>query len=225
MAENPDSIKTEIETTRTRLANELAALSEKVRPAKVAGRTAEDARTVAAHTWERVATGAAGARVRLAGATEDLGPKASATAHKASVTAHRAKDTAGRTVHRVGQNPQVAGTAQHARAAASQTATKVSHNPHVTATADKVRESSEHTARTVATVRQRAVDNPRATRAVVVGVTGIAVTAALVAVVRRRSIRHTLVTALSDRARWQGTQTSASQRTLITDHEATGSGR
>ncbi|WP_322768106.1 DUF3618 domain-containing protein [Frankia sp. Cr1] len=187
MAENPDSIKNEIDTTRTRLADELAALSEKVRPAKVAGRTAEDARIVAAHTWERVTTGAAGARVRLAGATEDLGPRASATAHKASATAHRAKDTAGRTVHRVGQNPQVAGTAQHARAAASQAATKVGHNPHVTATAEKMRESTEHTARTVAAVRQRADDNPRATRAAVAaGVAGIAVTAALVVVARRR---------------------------------------
>ncbi|WP_239348185.1 MULTISPECIES: DUF3618 domain-containing protein [unclassified Frankia] len=179
MDENPNSINTDIEATRTRLAEELTALSEKMSPTKAAGRTVEDAKIAIAHTWERMATGAADARVRLAGATEDLAPRASATAQKA-------KDSAGRAVHRVGQNPHFAGNAQHVRDAASQTAAKVSHNPRVTATAEKVRESTVRPARTMQAVRQQAVNSPRATRATAAAMTGVMMAAVLVIIVRGR---------------------------------------
>ncbi|SBW28956.1 DUF3618 domain-containing protein [Protofrankia symbiont of Coriaria ruscifolia] len=163
MGENPDKIRTDIEATRSRLTEELGLLSEKISPGRVAGRTAADARSAVVHARERVASGAAGARTRFAGVTEELAPKASATAHKASVTAHKAKQTADEVVYRASQNPQVIATSR------------------------KVRES---TGQAVRTTRRRATDNPGATRAVVTGVVGTAVTiAAVTVIVRRRRCR------------------------------------
>ncbi|WP_165486328.1 DUF3618 domain-containing protein [Frankia sp. Cppng1_Ct_nod] len=203
MGENPDEIKTDIEATRSRLAEEINLLSAKISPGRVAGRTAEDAKHAVAHARERMASGAADAKVRLAGATEDFGPRASATAHKArdtvghavtkvghnpqvAATAHKARDTVGHAVTKVGHNPQVAATAekaQQARETVGHAVTKVGHNPQVAATTEKVRESAGQTARTV---RTRAAANPRATATVAgVAVTAIVVTVAL----RRRACR------------------------------------
>ncbi len=160
MGENPDEIKTDIEATRSRLAEEINLLSAKISPGRVAGRTAEDAKHAVAHARERMASGAADAKVRLAGATEDFGPRASATAHKArdtvghavtkvghnpqvAATAHKARDTVGHAVTKVGHNPQVAATAHKARDTVGHAVTKVGHNPQVAATAEKAQQARE----------------------------------------------------------------------------------
>ncbi|KLL12243.1 MULTISPECIES: DUF3618 domain-containing protein [Protofrankia] len=164
MGENPDKIRTDIELTRSRLSEELGLLSERVSPGRVAGRTAEDARSAVTHARERVVSGTAGARIRLAGYAGELGPKASVTAHRASAGAYRARQAADELVHRAGQNPQIAAGTR------------------------KIRES---TGQVIRTTRSRAADNPGATRAVAAGVAGTAVTgAAVLTVVRRRRHRN-----------------------------------
>ncbi|WP_250284422.1 DUF3618 domain-containing protein [Frankia sp. CiP1_Cm_nod2] len=165
MGENPDKIRTDIEMTRSRLAEELGLLSERVSPGRVAGRTAQDARVAVTHARERVVSGTADARTRLAGYAGELGPKVSTTAHRASVTAHRASagayragQTADELVHRAGQNPRVAAGTR------------------------KIRES---TGQVVRTTRDRAAGNPGAARAVAAGAAGMAVTGAVVLTVMR----------------------------------------